>query len=125
MCLNEKDARQLARPQQRRVAARSVTTRVAETNGVNLGVEVGFRVRFNSKTSGAMRLVRDGRSALKEAENDRYLSKYSCVIVDEVHERGIDTDLVMGVLKMTLKSRKDLKVIIMSATLVATFDAHF
>ncbi|KAK7718388.1 DEAH-box ATP-dependent RNA helicase prp43 [Diaporthe eres] len=101
-----------------------VTTRVAETNGVNLGVEVGFTVRFNSKTSGAMRLVRDGQSALKEAENDRYLSKYSFVIADEVHERGIDTDPLMGILKMTLKSRKGFKVIIMSATLVAKFDAR-
>lgn len=123
--LNEKDARRVTRPQRRQVAARSVTTRVAETNGFNLGVEVGFRVRFNSKSSGAMCLVHDGRSALKEVENDRYLSKCSCVIADEVHERGIDTDLLMGILKMTLKSCKDLKVIIMSATLMANFDAHF
>lgn len=110
-----------------RVALERVTPRVVEINNVNLGAEVGFRVRFNSKTSGATRLVymTDGL-LLKEAENDRYLSKYSCVIVNEVHERGINTDLLMGILKNTLKSRKGFKVIIMSATLtVAKFAAHF
>ncbi|KAG6368529.1 hypothetical protein INS49_002739 [Diaporthe citri] len=71
--------------------------------------------------------VYNQRAAFSEAaEKDRYLSKYSCVIVDEVHERGINTDLLMGILKMTLKSRKDFKVIIKPATLtVAKFAAHF
>lgn len=81
--------------QPRRVAAEGVATRVAEINNVKLGAEVGFRVGFNSKTSGATRLVymTDGL-LLKEAENDRYLSRYSCVIVVEVHERGINTNLL-------------------------------
>ncbi|POS70517.1 pre-mRNA-splicing factor ATP-dependent RNA helicase prp43 [Diaporthe helianthi] len=125
--LKKTGGRMVACTQPRRVAAEGVATRVADINDVKLGAEVGLRVRFNNKTSGATRLVymTDGL-LLKEAENDRYLSKYSCVIVDEVHETGINTDLLMGILKTTLKSRKGFKVIIMSATLmVDKFSTHF
>ncbi|RSL61931.1 hypothetical protein CEP54_006039 [Fusarium duplospermum] len=111
----------------RRIAASSVAKRVAEEMAVPLGDEVGYRVRFGTKMSDKTRLVymTDGM-LLSLAKGDLQFSKYSCIIVDEAHERTIATDILMALLKNAMSTRKDLKVVIMSATLdAAKFQAYF
>ena len=113
--------------QPRRVAAITVAHRVAEEQHVELGDRVGYAVRFDSQASGGTRLkyVTDG-ILLRECLSDDLLSQYTCVVLDEAHERSLDSDVLMGLLKLTLKRRKDLKLLIMSATLdVSKFSRFF
>src|SRR5580693_8951321 len=102
----------------RRLAARALAARVAEELGQSVGVSVGFRVRFADQVSDATRLVlmTDGL-LLAELASDPELRRYDTVIVDEAHERTLNVDLLMGVLKRLLPCRPDLKVIVTSATL--------
>ncbi len=104
--------------QPRRVAATSVAARIAEEMNCNLGEQVGVSVRFHEKTSddGYIKLMTDG-ILLAEMQKDPYLSQYEVIIVDEAHERSINIDFLMGLLKRLLNKRKDLKVIITSATI--------
>lgn len=104
--------------QPRRLAARSIATRVAEEIGVPLGQEVGFKIRFNDKVSKSTRIkvMTDG-ILLAEVEHDPLLRKYKVIIIDEAHERSLNIDFLLGYLKRLVKKRKDLKVIITSATL--------
>ncbi len=100
--------------QPRRLAARSVSQRIAEEVGEKLGESISFKVRFNEQGSqdSIIRLMTDG-ILLAELANDRYLNKYDTIIIDEAHERS-------------LPRRKDLKVIITSATLdVNRFSQYF
>ncbi|CAI4062163.1 hypothetical protein N7582_002062 [Saccharomyces uvarum] len=118
---------QVACTQPRRVAAMSVAQRVAEEMDVKLGEEVGYSIRFENKTSNKtiLKYMTDGM-LLREAMDDHDLSRYSCIILDEAHERTLATDILMGLLKQVIKRRPDLKIIIMSATLDAEkFQRYF
>ena len=108
----------IAHTQPRRLAARALAARIAEEIGQPLGGSVGFRVRFADQVSDATRLVlmTDGL-LLAELAADPQLRRYDTVIVDEAHERSLNVDLLMGVLKRLLPRRPDLKVIVTSATL--------
>jgi len=114
------DGKRVACTQPRRVAAMSVSKRVSEEMDVELGQEVGYTIRFEDCTSKSTQLkyMTDGM-LLREAMNDPLLSRYSVIILDEAHERTISTDVLMGLLKEILAKRKDLKAVIMSATLDA------
>ncbi|EZG83891.1 putative pre-mRNA-splicing factor ATP-dependent RNA helicase, partial [Gregarina niphandrodes] len=109
----------IACTQPRRVAAMSVAHRVAEEMDVELGKQVGYRIRFEDVTEPGTTLLKyctDG-SLLREAQTDPLLSNYSVIVLDEAHERTLDTDILFGLLKEIIKTRKDLKVVVMSATL--------
>ena len=113
--------------QPRRLAARSVATRVAEEIGTPLGELVGYQVRFEdqSKDSSLIKLMTDG-ILLAETQHDRFLEKYDTIIVDEAHERSLNIDFLLGYLKTLLPRRPDLKVIITSATIdLERFSQHF
>ncbi|WP_432211400.1 ATP-dependent RNA helicase HrpA [Acinetobacter variabilis] len=113
--------------QPRRLAARSVSQRIAEEVGEKLGESISFKVRFNEQGSqdSIVRLMTDG-ILLAELANDRFLTKYDTIIIDEAHERSLNIDFIMGYLKQLLPRRKDLKVIITSARLdVNRFSNYF
>ncbi|KAF2169657.1 hypothetical protein M409DRAFT_64720 [Zasmidium cellare ATCC 36951] len=115
----------IAVTQPRRVAAISLARRVAEEMGSPLGSsspasKVGYSVRFDDNTSPGTKIkyLTEGM-LLQEMLRDGTLSQYSCVVVDEVHERSVDVDLLLGFLKQLLESgkrRKPLKIVVMSAT---------
>lgn len=118
---------QIACTQPRRVAAMSVAERVAHEMDVKLGEEVGYAIRFENKTSNKtiLKYMTDGM-LLREAMEDHDLKRYSCIILDEAHERTLATDILMGLLKQVVVRRPDLKIIIMSATLDAEkFQKYF
>ncbi|KAL6826475.1 P-loop containing nucleoside triphosphate hydrolase protein [Trichoderma camerunense] len=113
--------------QPRRVAAMSVAKRVAEEVGCKLGEEVGYNVRFDDCTSPATRIkyMTDGMLQ-REILMDPDMKRYSCIMLDEAHERTISTDVLFALLKKALKRRPDMKVIVTSATLDADkFSAYF
>ena len=113
--------------QPRRIAARSVATRIAEELKTELGGLVGYKVRFNDQISDdtQIKLMTDG-ILLAEIQNDRFLNQYSCLIIDEAHERSLNNDFILGYLKQLLPRRRDLKLIITSATIdVERFSKHF
>ena len=113
--------------QPRRIAARSVATRIAQEIGSPLGDVVGFQVRFTATTSQAtqLKVMTDG-ILLAEISHDRLLRRYDTIIIDEAHERSLNIDFLLGYLKQLLPKRRDLKVIITSATIdTARFSAHF
>ena len=113
--------------QPRRIAARTVAERLAEELTVPLGTTVGYSVRFDD-TVGDTTLVKvmtDG-ILLSEIRRDRLLTAYDTVIVDEAHERSLNIDFLLGYLTQLLPRRRDLKVIVTSATIdTARFAAHF
>ncbi len=113
--------------QPRRIAARSIAARVAEEMGVPLGHQVGFKVRFQDQTdpNTLVKLMTDG-ILLAETQRDRNLDQYEVIILDEVHERSLNIDFLLGYLKQTLSRRPDLHLIITSATIDADrFSEHF
>ncbi|WP_435607813.1 ATP-dependent RNA helicase HrpA [Pseudomonas knackmussii] len=113
--------------QPRRLAARSVATRVAEEIGTPLGSLVGYQVRFEDQSddSTLIKLMTDG-ILLAETQHDRYLERYDTIIVDEAHERSLNIDFLLGFLKTLLPRRPDLKLIITSATIdLERFSKHF
>ena len=113
--------------QPRRIAARSVATRIAEELKCELGALVGYKVRFNDQISEntQIKLMTDG-ILLAEIQTDRYLNQYDTLIIDEAHERSLNNDFILGYLKQLLPRRPDLKVIITSATIdVERFSKHF
>lgn len=119
--------KKVAVTQPRRVAAQSVATRVADEMGVLLGKEVGYCIRFDDKTSSNTKLkyVTDGM-LLRECLKDPDLLAYSCIMIDEAHERTLATDIILALLKQILEKREDLKVIISSATINAKkFSTYF
>jgi ATP-dependent helicase HrpA len=117
----------IAHTQPRRLAARSVATRIAEELGTDLGDKVGFKIRFSDQVSenSLVKLMTDGM-LLAEMQQDRFLNQYDTIIIDEAHERSLNIDFLLGYLKQLLAKRKDLKVIITSATIdPERFSEHF
>ncbi|MBX8617084.1 ATP-dependent RNA helicase HrpA [Pseudomonas cichorii] len=113
--------------QPRRIAARSVASRVAEELSTPLGALVGYQVRFEdqSDSNTLIKLMTDG-ILLAETQHDRFLERYDTIIVDEAHERSLNIDFLLGYLKTLLPRRPDLKVIITSATIdLQRFSEHF
>lgn len=109
--------------QPRRIAARSLANRISHELGsteitTRQSELVGYKMRFQDKTNPntAIKLMTDG-ILLQEIQNDRLLLQYSALIIDEVHERSLNIDFILGYLKQILPKRPDLKVIITSATL--------
>lgn len=126
MCL-ELGRKAIAHTQPRRIAARSVAERIAEELKVELGQEVGYQVRFTDKAnkSTLVRVMTDG-ILLAALQNDRQLSRFDTVIIDEAHERSLNIDFLLGYLKTLVKIRPELKVIITSATIdPESFSKHF
>jgi ATP-dependent helicase HrpA len=116
----------IAHTQPRRLAARALASRIAEELSQPVGATVGFRVRFADQVSAATRLVlmTDGL-LLAELASDPQLRRYDTVIVDEAHERSLNVDLLLGVLKRILPRRPELKLIITSATLAVDRVSRF
>ncbi|CAL1367891.1 unnamed protein product [Linum trigynum] len=113
--------------QPRRVAAMSVAKRVAEEFGCRLGEEVGYAIRFEDCTGPdtVIKYMTDGM-LLREILIDENLSQYSVIMLDEAHERTINTDVLFGLLKKLVKRRPDLRLIVTSATLDAEkFSGYF
>jgi len=113
--------------QPRRIAARSVASRIAQELKSPLGEVVGYKVRFNDKLSESsyVKLMTDG-ILLAETQGDHFLNAYDTIIIDEAHERSLNIDFLLGYLKQLLVKRPDLKVIVTSATIDADrFSKHF
>jgi len=110
----------IAVTQPRRVAAMSVAARVAQEMDVELGDEVGYNIRFEDVSSAKTKIkyLTDGM-LLRECMSDPELRRYSVVILDEAHERTLSTDILFGLIKKVLEKRKDLRCLVMSATLQA------
>ncbi|KAJ2859454.1 DEAH-box ATP-dependent RNA helicase prp22 [Coemansia aciculifera] len=113
--------------QPRRVAATSVAKRVAEEVGCRLGAEVGYTIRYEDCTSPETKIKYCTEGMLiREILLDSDLKRYSVIMLDEAHERGVNTDVLFGLLKETCRRRPDLKVIVTSATLDAEkFSKYF
>jgi ATP-dependent RNA helicase DHX8/PRP22 len=122
-----KNGKKVGCTQPRRVAAMSVAKRVSEEMEVRLGQEVGYSIRFEDYTSPRtiIKYMTDGM-LLRECLIDPTLNQYSVIMLDEAHERTIHTDVLFGLLKNAMKERKDLRLIVTSATLDAEkFSAYF
>jgi len=104
--------------QPRRIAARSVATRIAQELNSPLGKDVGYKVRFSDHTQSNtyIKLMTDG-ILLAEVQRDPKLLHYDTIIIDEAHERSLNIDFLLGYLKNILPKRLDLKVIVTSATI--------
>jgi ATP-dependent helicase HrpA len=113
--------------QPRRIAARTVSDRIASELNSTLGHAVGYKVRFSDKVSGGtyIKLMTDG-ILLAETQGDPLLRAYDTLIIDEAHERSLNIDFLLGYLRQLLPQRPDLKLIVTSATINAKrFSAHF
>ena len=117
----------IAVTQPRRIAALSVSEFISKQLGTKYPGLVGYKMRFEDKTDATTRIkiMTDG-ILLQEMKLDPLLSKYSVIMVDEAHERSLNIDFVLGLLKRILKERKDFKVIVSSATMNAeAFSEYF
>ncbi|WP_223787425.1 ATP-dependent RNA helicase HrpA [Marinicella meishanensis] len=118
---------QIACTQPRRIAAKSVAQRVADELSVPLGTAVGYQVRFDEQFSqdGFIRFMTDG-ILLQHTLRDKFLNEFDTIIIDEAHERSLNIDFLLGILKQLLPQRPELKVVITSATIdTEKFAAHF
>ena len=104
--------------QPRRIAAVSIAQRIASECGEECGKSIAYKIRFEEKTSSEplIKVMTDG-ILLTETVKDRRLLAYDTIIVDEAHERSLNIDFILGYLRTLLAERKDLKVIITSATI--------
>ncbi|MFX4270921.1 ATP-dependent RNA helicase HrpA [Propionibacteriaceae bacterium Y1685] len=117
----------IAHTQPRRIAARSVAERVAQELGSELGEQVGYQVRFTRKAGKdtQLKIMTDG-VLLNEITHDRDLKRYDTIIIDEAHERSLNIDFLLGYLKQLITRRRDLKIIVTSATIdTQRFSEHF
>ena len=105
----------------RRVAARAAARRMAAEDGSDLGGTFGYHVRFDRKTSARTRVVAVTPGILlRELHADPFLESVSCVVFDEFHERGLEADLALAMVRLVRRTvRPDLQVVVMSATLDA------
>ncbi|MGE5791528.1 MAG: ATP-dependent RNA helicase HrpA, partial [Bacteroidota bacterium] len=113
--------------QPRRIAARATAARIAYELKTELGKAVGFKIRFTDRTSPSsyVKLMTDG-ILLAETQGDPELRQYDTLIIDEAHERSLNVDFLLGYVKQLLPRRRDLKLIVTSATLDAErFARHF
>ena len=113
--------------QPRRLAARTVAQRLSEELGTQTGTLVGYKVRFTDHTDSRslVKIMTDG-ILLAELTRDHFLDQYDTIIIDEAHERSLNIDFLLGYLKQLLERRRDLKVIITSATIdVQSFSTYF
>ncbi|MGC6424135.1 MAG: ATP-dependent RNA helicase HrpA [Lentimonas sp.] len=113
--------------QPRRVAALSVAQRIAEELSVTYGNEVGAKIRFTDQTKKdtVIKVMTDG-ILLNEIQDDPLLKKYEAIVIDEAHERSLNIDFILGFLRLLSEKRKDLKIIITSATIdTETFSKAF
>ncbi len=112
--------------QPRRVAAMSVAKRVSEEQGVELGQEVGYSIRFEDCTSEKTKIkyMTDGM-LLRESLNNPDLDRYSVIIMDEAHERSLNTDMLFGLLKKVISRRFNLRLVVTSATMDSERFARF
>jgi ATP-dependent helicase HrpA len=120
-------AGRIGHTQPRRIAARAVAARIAEELKVELGSLVGYKVRFNDRVRAdtVVKLMTDG-ILLAETQGDPQLRAYDTIILDEAHERSLNIDFLLGYLKRLIEKRKELKVIVTSATIDAEkFSRHF
>lgn len=94
--------------------------------GVDLGTKVGYSIRFEDCTSKetVIKYMTDG-VLLRESLNDPELEMYSAIIMDEAHERSLNTDVLFGILKKVAQKRRDIKIIITSATMNAEKFSNF
>ena len=108
----------IACTQPRRIAAMTVAARIAEEMGEDLGKSVGYKIRFQDKSSpkAFLKVMTDG-ILLAETQGDPFLNEYDTIIIDEAHERSLNIDFILGIIRNLLKRRRDLKVIITSATI--------
>ncbi|MBW1698887.1 MAG: ATP-dependent RNA helicase HrpA [Deltaproteobacteria bacterium] len=104
--------------QPRRIAATTVSERIAEELGEAVGQSVGYKIRFKERTNplSFIKLMTDG-ILLAETQSDPHLTQYDTIIVDEAHERSLNIDFILGILRKLIKIRKELKLIITSATI--------
>ncbi|SMC18747.1 ATP-dependent helicase HrpA [Desulfacinum hydrothermale DSM 13146] len=120
MCLEAGCGRRglIGSTQPRRVAAVTLSRRVAEEMNVPLGGFVGYKIRFQERVSAATRIkfMTDG-ILLAEAQSDKFFKAYDTLIIDEAHERSLNIDFLLGLLRRVLARRRDLKVVITSATI--------
>ena len=114
------DGKQIVMLEPRRLAARAAARRIAFERQVELGGEVGWHVRFDRKASRATKvLVVTEGILVRRLQDDPYLEDVGCVIFDEIHERSLDTDLSLAMVrKLQREARPELKIAAMSATLV-------
>ena len=113
--------------QPRRVAALTVAQRIAEELGVSYGQEVGAKIRFTDQTRAntLIKVMTDG-ILLNELQRDPRLTAYEAIVIDEAHERSLNIDFILGCLRQLIEHRRDLKIIITSATIdTASFAASF
>jgi ATP-dependent helicase HrpA len=113
--------------QPRRIAARATAARIAQELQSEFGRLVGYKIRFSDRTSpdAFIKLMTDG-ILLAETQGDPWLEQYDTLIIDEAHERSLNIDFLLGFLKQLLPKRRDLKLIITSATIDAErFSQHF
>jgi ATP-dependent helicase HrpA len=112
--------------QPRRIAAVSVSEFIAAQLGVSVPGTVGYKMRFDDRTTPEtiIKVMTDG-ILLQEIKNDEYLRDYSVIMVDEAHERSLNIDFVLGLLKRALELRSDLRVIISSATINADIFSQY
>ncbi|KFF31291.1 DUF3418 domain-containing protein [Bifidobacterium bombi] len=119
--------RQIVHTQPRRLAARTVAERLCEETGTRLGDEIGYQVRFTDESSAKtrLRIVTDG-ILLAQIQHDPELNRYDTIIIDEAHERSLNIDFLLGYLTALLPRRRDLKLVITSATIDSVkFQEHF
>ena len=119
--------RLIGHTQPRRIAATATAKRIAHELHSPVGQDVGYQVRFADKLSAtaSIKLMTDG-ILLAETQRDPLLKAYDTIIIDEAHERSLNIDFLLGYLRQLLPKRKDLKVIITSATIDANrFAQHF
>jgi len=108
----------IACTQPRRIAAITIAHRIADELRENIGLSVGYKIRFRDKTSaeGYIKIMTDGM-LLAETQSDRRLHAYDTLIIDEAHERSLNIDFLLGIARTLLETRPELKLIITSATL--------
>lgn len=117
----------IAHTQPRRIAARSLASRISAELKRETGDAVGYKIRFHDRVSETthIKLLTDGM-LLAEIQQDKFLNEYDTIILDEAHERSLNIDFLLGYLKQLLPKRRDLKLIITSATIdPERFSRHF